>query len=107
MSDGREVYLAWCKQEEIFRSGEKTVSDALRAGKAQWAIDYDTLIRMRTEGVYIVGILVKETGDIFLTTLKRFIEKGKVLDYSGRGGALQRYLPISDFTYSPASTRIK
>lgn len=109
LSDGREVYLAWRKQSEIFRSGEKTVSDAFAEGKAAWALDDETLLNLRLEGVELVGVLVKETLDIYVTHISKFFDRtlAKVMNYESRGGALQRYLPIDHFAVTLGSTRIK
>lgn len=104
LPDGREVYLAYRKMSEMFRGGEKSLSDAIAHDKASWAIDNDTLIRLRTEGVYLVGVLVKETGDVYISTLGEF-QTAPVLDYSSRRGALQRYLPLDRFLISLGSVR--
>lgn len=107
LADGREVYLAWRKQEEIFRAGKKTVSDAVSESVASWAIDDETLLKLRREGVQIVGVLVRDTGDLYITTLSKFFTPGvaKVMDYESRGGALQRYLPLTEFGVRYGTTR--
>ncbi|MTH61100.1 hypothetical protein [Paracoccus litorisediminis] len=104
LPNGKEVYLAFRKLSEMFRGGEKSISDAIVQSKASWAIDYDTLIRLRTEGVYYVGVLVKETEDVYITTLGEFLT-APTLNYSARGGALQRYLPLDKFLISLGSVR--
>lgn len=96
LSSGKEVYIAFRKQAEMFRGGEKSLADAIQKGVASWAIDYDTLIRLRTEGVYFVGIQTKETGDLYLATLADF-NNAPMMNYEKRGGALQRYLPLDKF----------
>lgn len=109
LSDGTEVYLAFRKQAEIYRSGKKTISDAVVEGAACWAVDEDTLIRLRTEGIYMVGIWVRDTGDLYLTSLAKYLDRtrAKVLNYEGRGGALQRYLPLSEFRVIFGKTKFK
>lgn len=109
LSDGREVYLAWRKQSEVFRAGEKSVSDAFAAHKAAWALDDETLLNLRLEGVQLVGVLVKETLDIYITSIANYFDatKAKVMNYEARGGALQRYLPVDNFRVLLGSTRIK
>lgn len=88
----------------MFRGGEKTLADAIQKGKASWVIDNDTLIRLRTEGVYYVGVQTKETGDIYIATLADF-NAAPMLNYQQRGGALQRYLPLDKFLISLGSVR--
>lgn len=109
MSDGREVYLAWRKQNEVFRGGEKTASDAFANGKAAWALDDETLLNLRLEGVELVGVLVRETLDIYITHISNFYDRtrAKVMNYEARGGALQRYLPADQFAVLQGATRIK
>lgn len=97
LSDGTEVYLARRRSHEVFRSGQKTISDAERAGIASWAIDEETLMNLRLEGVKFVGVHVIDTNDKFLTTYECFMKHSKVLNYERRGGALQRYLPLGYF----------
>ena len=102
LSNGTEVYVAFRKQSELFRSGEKSIADAIQKGTAAWAIDYDTLIRLRTEGVYLVGVQTKETGDVYMATLADF-NAAPMMNYAARGGALQRYLPLDRFLISLGS----
>lgn len=101
-------YLANRRRAEIFRSGESTISDAIRNGKACWALDEDTIIKMKSKGVAAVGILCRDTDDIYLTPLSNFLDKtkAKILNYEGRGGALQRYLPLSYFSYRPGKVKL-
>jgi hypothetical protein len=99
LSDGREVYLAHRRTKEIFRMGEKSISDAIRAKKACWAVDYATLLKMRARQVKFIGILDKDTGDIWLTSTAAFMDKTKasIKNYERRGGSLQQYLPLQYF----------
>ncbi|WP_274869555.1 hypothetical protein [Phaeobacter gallaeciensis] len=99
LSDGKEVYLAFRQRKEIFRSGEKNVSSAADKGIACWAIDYDTLLDMRNNQVFLIGVYVRDEGDIYLTHYDNFFDdrKATVRNYESRGGALQKYLPIQHF----------
>lgn len=90
----------------MFRAGEKSLADAIQKGIASWAIDNDTLIRLRTEGVYLIGIQTKETGDLYIATLADF-NAAPMKNYSARGGALQRYLPLDKFIISLGSVNRK
>jgi hypothetical protein len=99
LPSGREIYLAYRKQGEIFRSGKANISEAIREGVACWAIDHDTLLQMRAKGIKIVGVFNEEDGDVWLTTLDAFMDPTAATfkNYEARGGALQRYLPLSYF----------
>ncbi len=57
---------------------------------------------MRAEGVTHMGVLVKETGDRFLTALANLFDPTmtRSMDHGGRG-ALQRYLPLQLFNRRP------
>lgn len=101
-SDGsREIafYLAWRKPKDIFRDGEKTNSDAIRSGKALWAIDYETLMRLRRKEVHVIGILDQVNNEVYWTTLSQYLDStiAKPRDYERRGGAMQRYMPFHQF----------
>ena len=108
LSDGRRVYLAYRKIGEIFRSGEKTISDAIRARTACWAIDEETLIQMRAQGIRFVGVLCRDNGDVWLTTIDCFFDRKRasIFNYERRGGALQRYLPLQHFRRRPGRVRV-
>lgn len=110
LPSGNLCYLAWRHISEVFRSGEKTNSDAVRKGTASWAIDEETLIMLRLKKIPYVGVLVRESRDVYLSTLERFTDRrfSKVLDYSGRNGAMQRYLPINsdNFLYRAGTVKI-
>lgn len=106
---GVKVYLAHRRIREIYRSGEKTIVAAIKKDVAAWALDEETLIQMRAQGVRFVGVLVRETGDRFITPIANFFDKTKarILNFESRGGALQRYLPLSLFTRRPGRLRVK
>lgn len=94
--DGRKVYLAYRKHSDIYRAGCKSISQAMRDGVASWAIDVDTIMEARARGVTAIGVLVRDTGDIYLARLADFMDSTKtnVMNFSRRGGSLQRFLPL-------------
>lgn len=106
---GAKVYFAWRKQAEIFRAGKPTTSEALREGTACWALDDETLIDLKAQGVELVGVWCKDTDDRYMTKLSLFMDrtKAKVLDYNARGGSLQRYLPLQYFAKRTGETKIR
>lgn len=99
LSNGRQVYLAFRHRREIFRSGEKNISEACDKGIACWAIDYDTLLEMRREQVMLIGVYVRDDDEIYLTHYDNFFDETKatVMNYDARGGSLQKYLPLQHF----------
>lgn len=101
-------YLADRRTGEIFRSGEKSIGAAIRAGNACWAIDLDTLMKLRSRRIRFCGVRVKESKDVYLTGTDRFFDRARstVQNYSSRGGALQSYLPLEHFQRKPGKIRI-
>jgi hypothetical protein len=99
LPSGTKVYLAYRNLREIYRSGKPTISEAVRDGTACWAIDEEHIQKMRLQDVPYVGVLVRDTKDIFLTKLTTFFERDKIKwhNYEGRGGSHQRLLPLKYF----------
>tara|TARA_B100002049_G_scaffold236889_1_gene225064 strand:+ start:3527 stop:3868 length:342 start_codon:yes stop_codon:yes gene_type:complete len=98
---GRQVYVAYRSTREIFRAGSdcKTLSDAMRAGTATWALDVSTLGMARARGVEWIVVLVRNSRDKWFTHISNYYDPHKVksADYSRRGGANQKYLPLIHF----------
>lgn len=103
LPSGVRVYLAHRKVSEIFRSGKSSISEAIRESVACWAFDETTCLNMRAMGIKHIGVLVRETGDRFLTKIENLFDPTtvKIMNYTSRGGALQRYLPLKYFTRRP------
>lgn len=99
LPSGTQVYLAYRNQREIYRSGKPTISEAVRDGTACWAIDEEHIQQMRLQGVPYIGVLVRDTKDIYLTKLTNFYDRAKIRfhDYESRGGSHQRLLPLKHF----------
>jgi hypothetical protein len=106
--DGRQAYFAFRRHEQMFRNGEKTLSDAQRKGVATWALDDEALVNLRREGVRMVGVLERDTGDKYLTDIRNYFDpsKFKMLNYTGRGGSLQRHVPVTAFARSFGKVKI-
>lgn len=106
--DGRRLYVAYRKHNEIYRGRKKSISEALRDGTAAWAIDVDTLAEVKARGIDAVAVRVKESGDLYITRLANFYdpEKVLVLNFASRGGSLQRFLPLEHWKLKPGRVRI-
>ena len=99
--DGAVIYMAFRKHNDIFTSGKGgKISIALRAGEAYWAIDYSTLTLARLKGVKVVAVKLRDTGDLYLTRLENFFNTAlaRSINYSTRGGSMQRCLNVKQFT---------
>lgn len=106
---GEKVYMAYRKRNEIYRAGEVRVSEAIKKGVAAWAMDDETLRVMRAHGIKVVGVFVRDTNERYVTSIDNYFDKTKikVLNYSSRGGSLQRYLPLQHFQHrKPAITKL-
>lgn len=99
LPSGKRVYLAYRSLREIYRSGKSTISEAVRDGTACWAIDDEHVLQMRLAGVPYIGVFVRDTKDIYLTSLSKFLDRTKIRfhNYESRGGSHQRLLPLSEF----------
>lgn len=105
-SDGERIYLAWRKHHEIYRCGHASVSDAMRAGKAGWALDDETLLNLRATGIKFVGVLLRQTQEVWLTRTDAFFVRGAgklwyFHDHTARGGTPQRVMPLQCFAHIP------
>jgi phosphoglucomutase len=101
LPSGKKIYIANRKTGDIFRSGKASISNAIRENKACWALDEETILALRSMNVGFIGVTVRETNDFYVTNFKNYLngDIAKVLNYEGRGGALQRYLPLGYFKY--------
>ncbi|MCP1540002.1 hypothetical protein [Methylorubrum extorquens] len=108
LAGGQRVYLAYRKRKEIYRGGEQCISDAVREGKASWALDDATLLMLRARKIEFAGVLMKDTGDKWITRTELFFDrdKAKIMNFTGRGGALQRYLPMEHFRFRRAPPKL-
>lgn len=99
---GVTIYIARRWHKEIFRTGEATISDAMRKGIACWAIDCDTLQLCKIKGAKFIGVKVRDQGTLYLTTVDNFYnpKHTSVKNYTQRGGSLQRFLPLDAFRVS-------
>lgn len=124
LPSGKIIYLAWRSSAEMFRAGKISNSEAIREGVAEWAIDYDDLLKCRLMGINSVGILeyewslgrsspkARKRAKLWLTSLEQFLKppttSGTVAhrNYSSRGGSQQRYLNLSAFTCREGSVSL-
>lgn len=108
LPSGRRVYLAYRERKGIWRGGATCVSDAVREGKAGWAIDDSHLVMLRARKIEFAGVMRKDTGDKWLTRVENFFDRDKasVKNYSGRGGALHRYMTMEHFLFRRAPIRM-
>lgn len=97
LSNGDRVYMAYRDNKEIYRKTQG------------WALDYDTIIQIRTQAVKWVAVWVRDKGHLCLTAFENYLDPKKLLpiDYSSDGGANQRVLPLSAFRWRYEPTVIR
>lgn len=84
---------------DVYRGGLKDKSAAFREGKAEFAIDDETLLKLRLMGCQMVGICDDASGDVYLTRIENFFNPDVYTyrDYTARGGSPQRFVNRSYF----------
>lgn len=93
--NGRSCYLHYQRQAKIQCAGKPTISEAIREGIAAWAIPVDTLVDLARKEIPIIGVLVRDTGDVYLTFLSDFYDHDKArLRNIGKSSVLYRFLPL-------------
>lgn len=99
--DGTCIYAARRKHREIFRGGASCISDAIREGKAGWAIDINTLLKVRAKGAQFICVECQDNGDTYITPIESYFKSGQYrsINYEGigRGGSQQRVVLLSQF----------
>lgn len=94
-----KVYLAYRWIADAYRGTEPDISAAVRAGKAMWAVEADVIGRMRSLGVTVIGVVVRDTGERYLAKLDTWYDHDlvKTVNVRGRSGTF-RALPFTAFT---------
>lgn len=97
--NGLKIYLARRSLGQIWREKELSLSEAVRSGKARWAIDVNTLAEAKRWGCTVIGVRDRVLGRYYFTSITNFYnpKHAKLIDYSSKGGGLQRTLPITAF----------
>ena len=103
LDDGRLCFVSYQKLSDLFRDGEKSISDAIREGKAAWSIDFEILMKARAKGAAFVVVQARETNDRWLTTMDRFMNGAN----HTRGYAIYKRLDLRQFRYRPATPKLK
>lgn len=92
-------YLAFRRTEDIFRGGDETISGAIRAGTAAWAIDMAHITKFANEGIGWAGILNHETNEFWISPIADWQDPliTSSMDNSRRGGSAQHYMLYTRF----------
>jgi hypothetical protein len=63
---GALMYIARRRLKNIYVNGQKTLSDALRKGVAEWTIESEFVMKLKRLNVQLVGFFVLNTKDVYL-----------------------------------------
>lgn len=105
MEGGECLYVARRRFKQIFRGGEASISEGMAASRAGWAIDEDTLIKVRAMGAKTIIVRCIDIKEEFVSPIENYFKRGNFssINYEGvgRGGAKQRVVPLDKFERRP------
>jgi len=89
LEDGRELYLAHRRQDQIYRD------------KNAWCIDVQLLDRCKRRGIKVIGVVARLGGQkmVWLTLLDDFFDSPQ--SFKVFATSSQRGLPLSQFRIDP------
>jgi len=99
LPSGAKCFLSHQKVGDIYRADQKSIAEAIRNETACWAISEDIIIQMRATGIKFIGVLCKDTGDRFITTMDKFFDPVlvKITMVTRNSYMTQRCLPFKAF----------
>lgn len=106
-ADGRKCYFLYRNLWQLHRAAEPDLSSAVRSKVAGWAIAESDLIEMNAKGFLYAGVIVRETGDRYLTELSRFRgDRSSMVEIGKMNRIRCRLLPLSEFRHSAGAVKI-
>ena len=87
------------RSSDVWLAKRPDFSSAINQGVACWAIDYDTLLQMRRQGVDLVGVCDESTGWVWVAQIWKWFDPAfySMEDFSSRGGSHQRFMNFRHF----------
>lgn len=105
--NGEQIVLLNRSTKDVERGkGNVYISHGIADGIAAWPVETLVLSTMRLRGIRFVGIRVRETKDIYITTLRRFVDHSVVMSYRKRNGSMQRSLPFQHWGRSDLRVKL-
>jgi len=96
--DGRTCLVVDRSRKDIYRpKGISFISQAIENGTASWSIETLILSKMKSRNIKCLAVKVREDGEMYITTLSRFISEGETKTHRRRNGSNQRSLEFSQF----------
>jgi hypothetical protein len=106
LPSGRSLYLTKRKTIAMFRDGVPNHSAAIRENKAFWSIEDDVVRTLRLKNVNFVGIHVRESEDMYICSLDRFVKEARYLPRAQKFDHPQKFLPVGAFAVQLGSTKL-
>lgn len=103
--DGRTCLLLDRSRKDVHRGGNSHINHAFEAGEAMWSVETTVLASLRKRRVDCVAIRVREDGEVYITSLTRFMREGKFVTHRRRNGSAQRSLPVQRFLRKHGKTK--
>lgn len=88
LNNGQAMYLAHRKRREVFQA------------RNAWCLDLSTLNKIKSQGITVVGVIVKSGNDklVWMTDIEDFFG---IHSFAHFGDSRQRGLPLSRFKLNP------
>ena len=104
LPNGKRAYVMRRRHKDIYRSGEKTISGALRGEVAGWTIDHETMVNARSRYIEYIGVYERDTGTLYLTKFENFSDSNKFGSCVFRNAS--RYLPMQFWQIKQGGVKI-
>lgn len=95
--DGKKVYMTALRLADMYRDGERTISEAIRKGTACWWLEVSELTSLEFDDVIAVGVRVKGSDDLYLAKMSDFTDYNKTSTVR-MGTKEVKCLPLQYFT---------
>lgn len=108
-NSGPIALFLYHSHKQIYRGEHKTISDACQVGTASWGVGVDLLLEASKRGAQYVGVVVRDTRDVYLAGIEDFYARNKSRIISKEGSTLppKRHLALQHFRHVEGVLRHK
>lgn len=101
LSDGSRNFIAYMWRDGMYLGKQPTVSSAVAAGEAGWAIDTDLLRSLRRDGVSRICVFLRDNADMYITPIENYFKDGEheQVPWSRMHRQARRSVNLSKFSY--------
>lgn len=103
LDDGRQAFIAFKRNKDIATMGKRNLKEALETKSAAWGIEITLLQEMSRRGIEYIGVKVRDSGDLYLTSMRLYKDSKLAKLTNGRKVTKvhQRFLPLRYFSHRP------